>query len=210
MLSLLVSALGCAMLRRSGVRMKTLLLFAPLVAMIFRHHSLHLTVLIGTFHFGLSFAREISRRWRRNSLQQSIPLRLEKAVLCMIAGQSFKISLREAAIDEKFLAESGVGGELARDLAEIERKPTKMAEQLRSLRDFWRTRQDFRRRTGQVLLQARTQAAVSIALFVPLCAWNLIESPLEKIFGRLCLASAFFVAGQIWIFKMGERVRWKV
>lgn len=195
---------------RSGGRIKTFLLFTPLVAMTFRHHTLHLLVLIGAIHFGLRFGREISLRWRRNSLQQSIPLRLEKAVLCMIAGQSFKFSLREAAIDEKFLTESGVGAELSRDLAEIERKPTKMTEQLRSLRDFWRTRQDFRRRTGQVLLQARTQAAVSAALFVPLCAWNLVESPLDKIFGRLCLASAFFVAGQIWIFQMGKRVRWKV
>lgn len=210
MLSLLVSTFGFVLFARSAPRNSALPLLVPVFALLFRGHETLLWILIGVFGLSLSFQRAFSQKIRRRKLLDSVPLRLERAVLSMIAGNSYRAALEQGGLSESELAESGIWPELARDLIEIERKPTKMVDQLRSLRDFWRTRQDFRRRSAQVLLQARTQAAVSAVFFVPLVLWNILDRSGSQVGTRLFVATILFATGMAWIFRMGRRIRWRV
>lgn len=153
---------------------------------------------------------------------------LDQLVLGVQSGQSLRTSLQSLSAGESSLLriplqnfvhaltfENSANGlrsntlrSLFGEMNRIEKSQSKCADQLRAMRKQIKTMKDFRRRSGQVTMQIRMQAAVSAVLYLALLFFMITQ------FGfypnrRIILASAIlFGAGLVTVFVIGRRNRW--
>jgi len=97
---------------------------------------------------------------------------------------------------------------MARELAAIDRNSHKSLSRLLIWRNNLRQELYFRRRSGQILLQIRLQAALAVLIYGGILAfsWNSVIS--GKHFGLTFASLALFAAGLAVIFTCGRRIRW--
>jgi len=132
------------------------------------------------------------------SRQESSLLRVswENLVHAIVFENSAK-SLRSPALKNLF-----------EELSRIERSQAKCVDQLRSLRGNWKTLADFRRRSGQVSLQIRMQAAISTLLFVSLLLFMITQFGFFQHRMLILTSGTLFFSGVVTVFVIGRRLQW--
>jgi hypothetical protein len=199
----------------------------PIFLIVIGTSSIILWTLIGCLSLILRALPNILSKFRRTlSLEESIQL-LDRLILSMRSGFSLRSSLKEASRDGaketrraaqdlfERLENGGVigprdvlTGEILRELRRIEARATRSIEAVQSLRSALRIRADFRRKSGQITLQIRLQAALAVTLYLPLL---FIQWRSGHLFAARTLLSMFLFAGaQIWIQMVFRRFEWKV
>lgn len=79
-----------------------------------------------------------------------------------------------------------------------------------SLRERLRTESDYRRRSGHVTLQIRTQALILTVLYIATFVFVMCTNNYKDIIKELLLSSLLFGMGLCVIFLYGRRYKWKV
>jgi hypothetical protein len=114
-----------------------------------------------------------------------------------IAVENSSASLKSASLKKLF-----------DELSRIEKSQAKSADQLRSLRRNLKTSEDFRRRSGQVSLQIRMQAAISTLLFVGLLLFMITQFGFYRHQLLILTSGTLFFVGVVTVFVIGRRLRW--
>jgi hypothetical protein len=94
------------------------------------------------------------------------------------------------------------------ELSRIERSQSKNADQLKSLRKNLKTLEDFRRRSGQVTLQIRMQAAISALLYGGLLLIMIAQFGFYQHIGLIMASGTLFFGGMVTVFVIGRRFQW--
>lgn len=176
-----------------------------------------------------AFLRGASRFFHlrdEKALSEALPHFLDRVILSLKAGRPLKIALRESARElsppaRKKWAEisdrlefSGSDDDLSRSDRELLRGfrdagGGKITERLEAWRSSVRLREEFRRKSGQVTLQIRAQAALASLLFAPAFVWNVFGTDHPSV-QRCVIAAVLFAAAQIWIHFGFGRWAWTV
>lgn len=182
--------------------------------------------LIGAFALILRGASRFFQFRAEKALIEALPLFLDRVILNLKAGKALKQALRESARELSPAAKERWNEISDRldlagsddDLSPAEREllrgfrnvgTAKVTERLEGWRHSLRLREEFRRKSGQVTLQVRAQAALAIFLFAPVFLWNVFG--VEHVSIRRCAtALALFVLAQVWIHVVFRRWKWTV
>jgi hypothetical protein len=93
---------------------------------------------------------------------------------------------------------------------QIEASGVKNLEQLGSLRRSLKIELNFRRRSGQVLLQGRIQAVVMTVLYILFFVFVSFQVSIWAHLKLICFSAALFLLGLVSILTLGKRIKWKV
>jgi hypothetical protein len=181
------------------------------------------TILVFIKSLPYFFSRYLEILIQRHTLRM-----VDRLVLGVQSGQSLRTSLKQLATQESSLLRipwqnlyhaitfenslAGLGSpslrRLGEELGRIERSQSKCADQLRALRKQIKTLQDFRRKSGQVTMQIRMQAAVSALLYVALLLFMTTQFGFYGNRGLILASGALFSGGLVTVFVIGRRNRW--
>lgn len=153
---------------------------------------------------------------------------LDHLILGVQSGQSLRTSLMMISRQESSLlrvswenlahaicfenSSSGLQSQtlknLFNELQRIEKSQSKCGDQLRSLRKNLKTLEDFRRRSGQVSLQIRMQAAISALLYVVLLLFMVAQFGFFQHRVVIMASGTLFFVGMVTVFVIGRRIQW--
>lgn len=231
--SALIPMLGLPILLVSGRRIfaerpftREISVAIVVLGAVLSRNSLLTWCLIGALALILRGASRFFHRHAEIALLEALPSFLDRAILSMKAGRPLKTALRESArelspslarrwheISDR-LEFSGSDDGLSPTEREFLRAlrsagGAKVIDRLEAWRHSARLREEFRRKSGQITLQARAQAALAAFLFVPVFFWNVfgVERPS---FRRCALAVSLFALAQVWIHVASRRWKWTV
>lgn len=94
------------------------------------------------------------------------------------------------------------------ELKRIENSHSKCAEQLKALRRNLKTLADFRRRSGQVSLQIRMQAAISALIYVGLLFFMTTQFGFYQNRELIGASASLFFCGLVTVFVIGRKLQW--
>lgn len=177
-------------------------------------------ILRGSHHFFYRFPSDLS-------LENALQL-LDQVILSMKSGRSFRTAIKESMrafsrqkmsrVLQEIIERMEHGGRLgtaqpiAREILDeflaIEASGARMIASLENLRSSFRMKFIFRRRSGQVSLQSRLQAAISSLLYMPLLFFHVRSGHLFEL--RTLISIMLFVFAQAWIHMLARRFRWTV
>lgn len=100
--------------------------------------------------------------------------------------------------------------ELIEELIRIDQQPHLAARRLNVYRDRLRIESDFRRKSGQVLARIRAQSLIMTGLFVAMTVFVALKFGFERNLRFLVASTVFFLAGAVWIWRGGRKIKWKV
>ncbi|WP_413289385.1 hypothetical protein [Bdellovibrio sp. HCB337] len=191
-------------------------------------HPTHLWVFFGTVFILLKLLPYFFSRYQEKLIHAHTLRVLDHLILGVQSGQSLRASLMMLASQESSLLrvswenlthaicfENSSAGlkspalkNLFEELHRIERSQSKCGEQMRSLRKNLKTLEDFRRRSGQVSLQIRMQAAISALLYVGLLLFMLTQFGFYQHRTIIIISGTLFFVGMVTVFVIGRRIQW--
>ncbi len=191
-------------------------------------HPIWLWLSFGTIFLFIKSSPQIFFRYMETLIQRHTLRILDHMVLGVQSGHSLRVSLAALAAQESSLlrvslhnlfhaieydsapADLGTAtlARLFEELMRIEKSQSKCADQLRALRKRVKTIEDFRRRSGQVTMQIRMQAAISALLYLGLLAFMISQFGFFAYRGLILLSGSLFLSGLVTVFVIGRRVRW--
>ena len=207
------------------------LLYLIIVARAFQNTSFIFTCLVFAPVFLFQLSKPLIVQIRYHSLRRKIPTFLSQVLLKMGAGVSFRVALHQAIEDQsdlffrktlKSLYENVVFsqqepknlkkafGEVMREFRLIHQNPHSGRSRLQNFRRKLLVESDFRRRSGQVLLQIRMQALILSGIYFALCGFVIHRYGFEKVQTILTHSAAVFSIGLFLVFRLGRRIRWKL
>src|SRR5690606_19255086 len=83
-------------------------------------------------------------------------------------------------------------------------------QRLLSFRHKLRTESDYRRRSGQVVLQIRVQAGILVALYFATAVFVFLQTPASNLGMEILLSFFLFFVGTAIVFLYGRSYKWKV
>ncbi len=95
------------------------------------------------------------------------------------------------------------------ELRQILNSTTKVIEQLLSLREGLKIQRNLRHKSVQVTKQIRAQAIVAVFIYCGIFILSWYQFQLAKEIGLIAVSISFFLTGQVLIFGLGGRVKWK-
>ncbi len=177
---------------------------------------------------GLSYLSKQKKRVFRGKIQVFINLMMIKmrsglgfrsaysSALSEISDEEFASQL-EQMIERESSAQHSVrysedlfGRRVVKQLCKARSLPHQSIEQLLNLRRHLKIESDFRRRSGQILLQLRIQSLVLCLLYILLLLFTLHHSSFAQIRSLLGLSLLLFVMGTLVFWKIGGLFKWKV
>ena len=215
----------------SNLHARIFLLLAALMIIFFITLSPHPSLLwlfFGTIFILLSLLPLFFSHYQEKLIQSHTLRLLDHLILNIQSGQSLRTSLVMLTSQESSLLRVSWGNlvhalvfenssaslkspalkNLFDELSRIERSQAKSADQLRSLRRNLKTLEDFRRRSGQVSLQIRMQAAISTLLFVGLLLFMITQFGFYAHRTLILAAGTLFFSGVVTVFVIGRRLQW--
>ena len=87
---------------------------------------------------------------------------------------------------------------------------SRILEQLQSLRDGLKIQHQFRQKTTQVTQQIKAQALVAVAIYMLLFVISYLNLSLSSFPRLLVISICTFTLGIYLVFKIGERIKWKI
>ena len=97
-----------------------------------------------------------------------------------------------------------------RELREVDRSAQGTIPRLHSLRERWLVVEDFRRRSGQVLLHVRIQCVVMVGLYLALLTAMLKGFGWSQCRSALFVSMPMFLLGMATTLLLGGRIKWKI
>lgn len=205
--------------------------FAALMILLFifwRFHPTHLWLFFGTIFILLKLLPYFFSRYQEKLIQSHLLRLLDQLILDVQSGLSLRSALTKLSTQESSLlrvswgnlahaiiyedSAAGLQSETLKNLFEelrrIDRSQSKCADQLRSLRKNLKTLENFRRRSGQVSLQIRMQAALSALLYVGLLLFVITQFGFYPHRTLIMVSGTLFFAGMVTVFVIGRRLRW--
>ncbi|MGZ3774903.1 MAG: hypothetical protein ACXVCY_01080 [Pseudobdellovibrionaceae bacterium] len=187
---------------------------------------LFIGILLITLKFFPIFLRFFLLKRLRSSL---IPF-LDSVILGLQTGKSFRLSLIAATetqsgwvhhqvkevVESLQMSENVTAMKTAllkdfqKELTEIDRSQTRCVDQVKALRRELKMHEDFRRRSGQVTQQIKMQAIIVTALYIALLAFVITQFGFNEHRHLILMSFLIFLAGLLWIFSVGRRMKWKV
>lgn len=95
-------------------------------------------------------------------------------------------------------------------LKRVDKESHLAVERLKALRYRLKIESEFRRKSGQVLLQIRMQAVILLFLYVFCLVFTLYQFDGRELIWLLGTSMSLFFTGLITILVMGRRIKWKV
>ncbi|WP_374031550.1 hypothetical protein [Bdellovibrio bacteriovorus] len=190
------------------------------LALAFHRHSFNnFKVFSGNFAFFLI-------RRLRSAL---IPL-LDCMILGLQTGKSFRASFLSAVESQSgwvrvqmfevlhslqfpesnIAVKSALLADFLSEMRTIDQSQTRCVEQVKALRRHYKMLEDFRRRSGQVSQQIKMQAIIVTALYLALFVFVIMQFGFEKHRNLLFGSGLVFIAGLVFIFYVGRRMKWTV
>lgn len=190
---------------------------------------IQLWLFFGTILLLLSLLPYFFSRYQEKLIQSQTLRILDHLILNVQSGQSLRVSLDMLARQESSLLrvslenlshaiiyetsaanlQSEALKNIFSELSRIERSQSKCADQLRAWRKNLKTMDDFRRRSGQVTLQIRMQAAISAVLYVALLLFVVTQFGFKPHRGLILMSGALFFGGVVTVFVIGRKMKWK-
>lgn len=192
------------------------------------HHPMQLWLFIGSLLIFLSLLPKIFSFLLEKQIEKHQLRLLDQLVLAVQSGRSLRAAISALAEAERgFLhlsilnlqhailyetSESSLRSaclkNLYGELSRIDKSNSKCADQLRSFRQQLKTLEDFRRRSGQVSLQIRMQAAISALLYAGLLVFTVTQFGFYQHRGLIAASGTLFFVGMVTVFVIGRRNRW--
>jgi Flp pilus assembly protein TadB len=165
----------------------------------------------------------------RRRIQSEFPVFLDKIILEMKCGHSFRGALdRHLGPSDEFwqqwlrsmietrvlLQQIGVENDTwwtpyLRELKAAEQNPHLALTHLENFREKLCVLSEFRRKSGQAMLQARIQMLVMAVLYLALLAITAMRAPIQSHRRTLFMSLCLFVTGQIVFWWAGRKRTWK-
>lgn len=197
----------------------------------FKHQSpIVLWLFFGIFFGTLKFFAFFLRTYAEKCLEERIPMMLDSVLVGMSAGRSLRQSITSAVSAERTWLNSH-WKEIARNL-ELESSELKLKsrtssgfcallkqiyvsnnrqkEQLLFLRKQYATRNNFRRRSGQLLTHLRWQTFIMVIMYICLLIFVVTNFGYAENSGALFLSHLLFAAGLICAFFIQKGVKWNI
>jgi hypothetical protein len=180
--------------------------------------------------FLIQFSPRVMEFWLEKRLRDITVTILDQIILSIQTGTSLRSAIKITAEREKgwikyellkahsafFISDDPaplkfkILQELFDEFKWIDHSRAKTLDQLKNLRWHYKILEDFRRKSGQVSQQAKTQAVVVTFLFVALLIFNICHFGFYENIRLIFFASFLFSVGLILIFILGRRFKWKV
>lgn len=215
-------------------RKKMILFFVflqvPIYFFIFFKELFVFTVIyIGIFFVSLIFFNKILSFFAEKTfLQRSIQL-IDELILLMKTGKSAQTSIKiiyshlsnwekivfkptlfyfehENCAHESILKRHHFYFE---ELKQILRSSTKVIDQLSCFREGLRIQRNLRHRSGQVTKQIHAQAVVAIFIYIGMFFLSWFNFNLSNEVGLIMISLSLFVLGQVFVFVIGGKIKWK-
>lgn len=215
----------------SNLHTRIFLVLAALMIVFFiilaPHPSL-LWIFFGTLFILLKLLPQLFSRYQEKLIQSHTLRMLDHLILSVQSGHSLRASLAMLSRQEPSLLrvswenlvhaiavenspaslKSPSLKKLFGELSRIEKSQAKCVDQLRSLRRNLKTLEDFRRRSGQVSLQIRMQAAISTLLFAGLLLFMITQFGFYQHQTLILVSGTLFFIGVVTVFVIGRRLQW--
>lgn len=170
-------------------------------------------------------ARIFFENWQNRQLERKSSLDfLNQLIIRMRSGESFRASALHlieenmrwnkwsAAVafqpQNKFDSVWPEEHLIYQEFINIHKQPHQALSRLLALREQLNKLSDFRRRSGQVLLQVRMQAVVLLFMQIALSIFVIWKWGLKNQVGLLILASVLHLLGILTLTLMGRKVKW--
>lgn len=196
---------------------------------IFKEHHAFYIVYIGIFFVSLIFFHKIlsffaEKTFRKHQLQL-----LDQLIMSLKAGKSASMGLKlildrlnnwEKVVFKPLLFCFDVKNQEIKvinsshksyfsEVIHILHSNSKIIEQILSFRDGIKIQVNLRRKSSQVTQQLKAQALVCIGIYICLflISWNFLE--LSKFKTTIFLSITLFTFGEVLIFTIGGKIKWK-
>jgi hypothetical protein len=170
--------------------------------------------------------------WRTHLSQRQVIIHsralIDLLILSMRAGKSFRLSLQNAAaeLDDGLLAthlrpwvkslqvtnpvvhRPSWWKNITLELTAIDKQSHQALLRLQRWRELLKLETQFRRRSGQIMVQIRLQAILVGALYCGLLVYSSNQGYWRESPGLLCISILLFLAGMGFILSLGRRVKW--
>lgn len=181
--------------------------------------------------FLLFFGQFGLRQWREKQVYERVLPFVNNLILQMQSGTSFRESflLANEFNDPFFMAKMREVFdvvvfsqhldnqiqhsrllEVVEEFRFIDNSPHNALQYLKNLRQQLTIEADFRRRSGQVLLQSRLQGLVMTGLYIALLIFMIHRYGWESMVKWVIPSLVLFVLGGVFLFKLGRKMKWKV
>lgn len=100
--------------------------------------------------------------------------------------------------------------ELIDEMIRIDRNPHLSLKRLSIFRESKRIESDFRRKSGQALSTVRAQSLIMSVLFLAVLLFVASQFGWRQNASLFILSMTAFVAGSVWIWRGGRKLKWKV
>ncbi|WP_157865741.1 hypothetical protein AB1A81_17440 [Bdellovibrio bacteriovorus] len=189
-----------------------------------------LWLFIGILLITLKFFPAILRFFLIRRLRSALIPLLDCMILGLQTGKSFRASFLSAVESQSGwvrvqmfevlhslqFTESGIAvksallADFLSEMRTIDQSQTRCVEQVKALRRHYKMLEDFRRRSGQASQQIKMQAIIVTALYLALFVFVIMQFGFEKHRNLLFGSGLVFIAGLVFIFYVGRRMKWTV
>lgn len=200
------------------------------LALFFITSPITLWILIGILLITLKFFPTFLRFFLLKRLSQALIPFFDHVILALQAGKSFRQAMNSAidaqagwqrnqlrdlynsitTSEVQIVLRSALLKALQAELVEIDRSQNRCVDQVKALRRQLKLVEDFRRRSGQATEQMKMQAIIVTALYVGLLFFVIKQFGFKNHLPLISFSLFIFVAGLLWIFLIGRRMKWKV
>jgi hypothetical protein len=195
------------------------------------HRPFFLWILVLAVIFCLYLSQIVIRHQREKNFRSHFLEYLERVILFVRGGKSFRQALTSANQDNEaftqqrmekvlefvfFSQHSNViesdrfTQEIIKELVSIDRSSHRSLERLSLLRRNLKLESDFRRKAEQVLRRIKWQSYIFTGLYLALVLFMLTSFSIKDILNELLLSALFFGVGLVWIIFSGRTIKWNI
>lgn len=186
--------------------------------------------IIGFFQITLIFFLKFEEKQFMRSLNHEFIPILDRLIISMSTGKSFKQSFLESIktvkpefhqiiiqtynkLNEMQLSyvrpQSSIEN-FIQELIFIEKNQSKCLEKAKTYRRKLQIIKNFRRKSGQVRVQSQVQSLVMLFLYLGLLMYIQFEFGISKHLSLVMISIVFFTVGLFGVLNIGRRMKWKV
>lgn len=180
----------------------------------------------------LILGEPILRRWRHKKFRERFYFYLSEVILTMRVGSPFRTSLMQVnnEVEDIFFqmkmkevidfvvfsqqvsthdVSSFIQG-VVREFKKVDEQPHRGLDRLENLRRKLYIESDFRRRSGQILMQTRMQAFIMAGLYFAVLIFVLFRYEWRDYLRLISISGWLFGVGFMWILQAGKKKKWMV
>lgn len=212
------------------MQIQLLILICFVLIHFFCHNSLARSCLVVTLVGVLLCCKKFSSSFLETLISSRFHMVLDDLILGVQSGKSLSISLAEALhfrapweqffwndlteiLNKKMSIDqitSGRKREVFRQILSISASQTKLVDQLQSLRNYEKKKNEFRRRSGAATQQIRAQVALLSVLFVVSCTFLMSRNGILNSWKLIFVSSCLFFVGTVTQWWLVKSQKWDV